>query len=161
MKNEYDMSIYKLRINHLEEPLGIDIKGNNFSFLTKEKGPFKASILLDDKIIQTKEIKLEETYSFSFKEPFEYNKNYIFMVESSLNKAELKFETALKLESSFIKPKNKKLFSPIFVNNFKLDKEIKRARLYITGLGLYQAFINNNKVGNTFLTPDIMIMIII
>ena len=147
------MSIYKLRINHLEEPLGIDIKGNNFSFLSKEKGPFKASILLDDKIIQTKEVKLEETYSFFFKEPFEYNKNYIFMVESSLNKAELKFETALKLESSFIKPKNKKLFSPIFVNDFKLDKEIKRARLYITGLGLYQVFINNNKVGNAFLTP--------
>ena len=41
MKNEYDMSIYKLRINHLEEPLGIDIKGNNFSFLTKEKGYLK------------------------------------------------------------------------------------------------------------------------
>ena len=56
------------------------------------------------------------------------------MVESSLDKAELKFEISLKLESSFIKRKNKKLFSPFFVNYIKLDKEIKRARLYITGL---------------------------
>ena len=30
---------------------------------------------------------------------------------------------------------------------------MKRARLYITGLGLYQAFINDKKVGNAFLTP--------
>ena len=42
--DESDKMIYKLRINHLKEPLGIDIKDNNFSFLAKEKGPFKASI---------------------------------------------------------------------------------------------------------------------
>ena len=153
MKNESDKQIYKLRINHLEKPFGIDIKNNNYSFLAKEKGPFKTSILLDEKIIQTKEIKLEESHSFSFDEPFEYNKNYKFTVETELNKAELNFETTLKLESKFIKPKNKEIFSPIFIKDFEIKKEIKKARLYITGLGLYQAFINNNKVGNAYLTP--------
>ena len=151
--DESDKMIYKLRINHLKEPLGIDIKDNNFSFLAKEKGPFKASISLDDKIIQSKEIKLEESHSFSFNKPLEYNKIYKFIVETEINKEELKFETALKLESKFIKPKNKEIFSPIFIKNFELKKEIKKARLYITGLGLYQAFINNNKVGNAYLTP--------
>ena len=33
--------------------------------------------------------------------------------------------------------------------------DIKKARLYITGLGFYQAFINNVKVGNAFLTPGL------
>ena len=153
MINDSEKNIYKLRINHLKNPIGIDIKENNFSFLAKEKGPFKASILLEDKIIQTKEVKLEESHSFSFQEPLEYNKNYKFIVESELNKAELNFETAVKLESKFIKPKNKEIFSPIFIKDFELKKEIKKARLYITGLGLYQAFINNKKVGNAYLTP--------
>ena len=126
MKNESDKQIYKLRINHLEKPFGIDIKNNNYSFLAKEKGPFKTSILLDEKIIQTKEIKLEESHSFSFDEPFEYNKNYKFTVETELNKSELNFETTLKLESKFIKPKNKEIFSPIFIKDFEIKKEIKK-----------------------------------
>ena len=145
--------IYNLRINHLKNPLGIDVKGNLFSFLSEEKGPFKASLLLKDQIIDTKEIQLEQTHSFSFKEPFEYNKTYKYIVESSSSKAELEFETALKLESPFIKPKNKDLFCPIFIKEFNITKEIKKARLYITGLGLYIAYINNQKVGNAYLTP--------
>ena len=145
--------IYNLRINHLKNPLGIDVKGNLFSFLSEEKGPFKASLLLKDQIIDTKEIQLEQTHSFSFKEPFEYNKTYKYIVESSSSKAELEFETALKLESPFIKPKNKDIFCPIFIKEFNITKEIKKARLYITGLGLYIAYINNQKVGNAYLTP--------
>ena len=148
-----DSSIYNLRINHLKKPLGIDVKGNLFSFLTDEKGPFKASLLLDNKIIDTKEITLNQTHSFFFKEPFEYNKTYKYIVESSISKSELEFETALKLEASFIRPKNKSIFCPIFVKDFNINKKIKKARLYITGLGLYIAYINNQKVGNAYLSP--------
>ena len=150
---DLNSGIYNLRINHLKNPLGIDVKGNLFSFLTEEKGPFKASLLLDNKTIDTKEIQLNQTYSFFFKEPFEYNKRYKYIVESSSSKSELEFETALKLEAPFIKPKNKTIFCPIFVKDFNITKEIKRARLYITGLGLYLAYLNNKKVGNAYLTP--------
>ena len=150
---DLNSGIYNLRINHLKNPLGIDVKGNLFSFLTEEEGPFKASLLLDNKTIDTKEIQLNQTYSFFFKEPFEYNKRYKYIVESSSSKSELEFETALKLEAPFIKPKNKTIFCPIFVKDFNITKEIKRARLYITGLGLYLAYLNNKKVGNAYLTP--------
>ena len=150
---DLNSGIYNLRINHLKNPLGIDVKGNLFSFLTEEEGPFKASLLLDNKTIDTKEIQLNQTYSFFFKEPFEYNKRYKYIVESSSSKSELEFETALKLEAPFIKPKNKTIFCPIFVKDFNISKEIKRARLYITGLGLYLAYLNNKKVGNAYLTP--------
>ena len=125
--------IYNLRINHLKDPFGIDIKNNIFSFLSEESGPFKASLLLDDKIVQTKSVSLNESISFAFDEPLEYNKVYKYIVESSSSKSELSFETALKLEAHFIKPKNKDLFSPIFFKDFKITKEIKKARLYITG----------------------------
>ena len=152
-EGEPSSPIYNLRINHLKEPFGIDIHDNIFSFLSNEEGPFKASIVLDNKIIQTREVLLNESHSFTFNEPLEYFKNYKFVVESSLSKSELDFETAMKLDPIFIKPKNKDLFSPIFVKDFNLKKQVKRARLYITGLGLYRAFINDKKVGNAFLTP--------
>ena len=148
-----NIKIFGLRINHLKKPLGIDIKGNLFSFLSSEKGPFKASLLLDNKTIESKDIPLNQTHSFFFKEPFEYNKIYKYIVESSTSRAELEFETALKLEAPFIKPNNKDIFCPIFIKDFNIRKKIKKARLYITGLGLYIAYINNQKVGNAYLTP--------
>ena len=154
-KNEKDLKlpIYNLRINHFKKPFAIDIKGNLFSFLSNEKGPFKASILYEEKIVETKNVLLNESHSFTFDKPLEYGKTYKYVVESSSSKSELIFETAIKLEAPFIKPKNKELYSPIFIKDFNLTKEVKRARLYITGLGLYQAFINDIKVGNAYLTP--------
>ena len=154
MKEENSsLSIYNLRINYLKKPFGIDIQNNVFSFLSNEKGPFKVSIILDNEVVQTKEITLNECHSFTFNEPLKYHKNYKYVVESSLSKSGLNFETVYKLEPFFIKPKNKDLFSPIFIKDFNLNKKVKNARLYITGLGLYQAFINGKKVGNAFLTP--------
>ena len=153
LEQKSNSTIYNLRVNHLKKPLGIDVENNLFSFSSDEKGPFIASLLLGDEIIDTKEVLLSQSHSFYFKEPLEYNKTYKYLVESSSSKSELEFETAIKLEAPFIKPKNKGLFSPIFIKDFFLTKEIEKARLYITGLGLYQAFINGKKVGNAYLTP--------
>ena len=150
-------SIYDLRINHISSPLAVDITDNNFSFKSDEDGPFTVSILSGEQKIQSKQISLSESHSFTFDNDFEYNKEYKYVVESqsSNSKAELDFETYIQLSgTNFIKPKNKELFSPIFTKEINLEnKEIKKARLYITGLGLYRAYINNNRVGNYYLTP--------
>ena len=146
--------IDSLRVNHLKVPIGIDIYDNNFSFKTNQSGPFKAKLLIGNTPIEEKEIKLENSHSFSFDKPLQYNTIYKYVVESSTSKAELEFETSINLENSFIKPKNKDIFSPIFFKEFNLkNKPIKKARLYITGLGLYRAFINDERVGNSYLTP--------
>jgi len=42
---------------------------------------------------------------------------------------------------------------PLFRKNFEVNKKIKEATLYISGLGHYEATINGKKVGNGFLTP--------
>ena len=118
--------INNLKVNHLKNPLGIDITGNIFSFLTNEQGPFKASLFSEDKLIQARDVSLEESNSFSFNDPFEYNTNYKLIVESSSSKSELNFETSIKLSSPFIKPKNKDLFSLIFFKKLKVEKEIKK-----------------------------------
>ena len=36
---------------------------------------------------------------------------------------------------------------------FKVEKEVRRATLYISGLGMYKAYINGKKVGNQVLAP--------
>ena len=55
-------------------------------------------------------------------------------------------------------PRNIKAFyeddpAPLFRYEFKADKKIKSARLYITGLGYYEASINGKRVGDHVLDP--------
>ena len=157
-KVKSDLYIYDLKINHISNPFGIDIYNNSFSFLSNNEGPFKVSLisLKNNKTIQSKKVLLENCHSIYFNKPLEYQTSYIFRVEDNHYVNELLFETAQKLNARFIIPKNKVFESPIFIKEFSLDcniKEISKARLYITGLGLYQAFINEKKVGKGYLTP--------
>lgn len=46
-------------------------------------------------------------------------------------------------------------FHPIFRRQYYSSEEIKKARLYICGLGLYEAYINGNRVGDEYLSPGI------
>ncbi len=43
--------------------------------------------------------------------------------------------------------------APLFRKKFTVKKEIKKARLYITGLGYYEAFINGKRVGDRWFDP--------
>jgi alpha-L-rhamnosidase len=43
--------------------------------------------------------------------------------------------------------------NPLLRKEFSLNKEIKSARLYITGLGYYEAYLNGKKVGDHMLDP--------
>ena len=42
---------------------------------------------------------------------------------------------------------------PSFFKNFSLKNKVKKARLYICGLGIYEAYINGEKVSDECLTP--------
>lgn len=42
---------------------------------------------------------------------------------------------------------------PVFVRNFSLKKQVKKARLYATACGVYEACINGKKAGDFFMTP--------
>ncbi len=57
--------------------------------------------------------------------------------------------------AKWISPKKGDKFHPIFFKDFFIDEEIKKATLYITGLGLFEAFVNGVRVGNELLTPYI------
>lgn len=66
------------------------------------------------------------------------------------------FETSKKeipFVGKWIKPSKEDKFHPEFLKNVKITKEIKSARLYISGLGLYSAYINGQPVTEEVLTP--------
>lgn len=42
---------------------------------------------------------------------------------------------------------------PVFSKEFTLDKEVKRARLYVTAAGVFEAYLNGQKLGAEYLTP--------
>ena len=44
-------------------------------------------------------------------------------------------------------------FHPEFIRSFSLDGELASARLYVSGLGLYEAYLNGDKAGNDLLAP--------
>ena len=47
------------------------------------------------------------------------------------------------------------MFHPLFSKELKLKDNIKDARLYVSCLGVFEAYIDDNKVGNEILTPYI------
>nr|AYQ75447.1 alfa-L-rhamnosidase RamA [Cohnella candidum] len=66
------------------------------------------------------------------------------------------FETA-KLEekwaAEWISPKLDKEIHPVLGTAFSIAKEVKSARAYVCGLGLYEMELNGEKVGEEYLTP--------
>lgn len=46
-------------------------------------------------------------------------------------------------------------FHPILEKTFVIEKEVKRARLYLTGVGMFEAYMDGNKIGKEYLAPYI------
>ena len=49
--------------------------------------------------------------------------------------------------------KKEDTFHPLFIKNFEVKKKPASARLYICGLGLFEAKLNGKKIGEEVLTP--------
>lgn len=58
-----------------------------------------------------------------------------------------------KWKADWITTNKKDTFLPVFTKKFSVNKKVSRARLYISGLGLFEAWLNGKKIGNEYLTP--------
>lgn len=56
-------------------------------------------------------------------------------------------------QASFIGTEENDTFHPVFIREFQTEQTVEKARLYVTGLGLYEAYLNDKKVGNDLLAP--------
>lgn len=157
------MNITNIQINHMDKPMGFDLSGLRVSFETLDTN--KTNLKKQLIISSNGQIVYDST-------PISYNNNYFevplalkarthYEVRVSISgneEAESKtfFETGKmneKWSAMWIANENKDLQNTLFKKEFSVDRNIKKARLYITGLGLYEAYLNGEKIGNEYLTP--------
>ena len=146
------MKIYELAVEHRKEPLGIDGDDPLFSFLCDGDGTFSVSVFdSTGKKVAEKNITTPENGGFRFGMSFcgRYSWNVAFGNE----RAESRFETFEKFDAPFITPRDGDLFAPCVFRRFDIDKKPLSARLHVTGLGLYRAFLNGERIGNRYMTP--------
>lgn len=148
------LKIYDLKLNRQINPIGIDRKELQFSFKVTGGTSFLVNIYegYEHRKIFSKKIALSKIGCFYLSYPFKTGQRYYWDVTCNGITSELaSFETALPLDSDFITV-NETIVCPILWKEFDLGK-IVQARLYITGLGLYRAFINGTRIGDNYLTP--------
>lgn len=164
------MRITEIRINGMREPVGFDFEKTGLTFHLEETEPgivyrCMADISEDPDfrhIICTAEADpLRETLLDLSLKPC--TRFYIRIRAISSHTEETVhacsfFETAkmdLPFAAEWITPAEQPDTHPVFFRNFILEQMPAKARLYICGLGLYEAKLNGKKISDEYLTPGL------
>ena len=171
IKKEGDeMYISNIWINGLENPIGYDynpliiswrVSGGygerlrNVSLEIATDEEFQDSVYLKEDNMQSSGVKVD----LDLKPRTKYYVRIIMVTirEKSIGKTCF-FETGKmeeKWDALWIGYNNEQTFHPTFSKGFTLNKKIQDAKLYICGLGLYEAYLNSEKIGDEVLTPFI------
>ena len=165
------MLIINLRTNHFENPVGYNVSPLTFSWNVEEARGTKtveARVQIAEDITFKTVVwdsgSRDNIDSKSFMPPFTpkpetryYWKVFITDdVGESATSDPAYFETAPeKIKGKWITAPFEKCSHGIYRRTFELSSEedIKKTRLYISGLGLYEVYLNGEKIGNEFLSP--------
>lgn len=170
MERKTDMEIYAVKINGLKEPIGYDLNRALCSWkVYSPKGGRQEETRIQvsqeegfDHILWEKKGKLNslgERLEF----PIQPHTRYYIKISVRSDKGEEAesgvhfFESAKGEEpwqAQWLGVQSEDAH-PEFKKTFRLDGKLCRARLYICGLGLFEAGINGRKVGNDLLAPFI------
>ena len=169
------MQVYDCRVNHLANPLGYQIKEPVFSW--KVGGAAGKKQKAARILVSLKEDFSEAVLDTGWREDLDslgtrmglageaglrpYTRYYWTVQVRSGQGEEASgelcwFETAkekVPWEAKWIGCRSQEKRHPVFSKEFALSKEVEKARLYICGLGLYEAYINGRKAGDELLTP--------
>ena len=162
------MKITSLLVNHQKEPIGFDLSNLRVDFIVEAdefNQPIKKITVWtnkNDTPVFRKEMKYDNNFFDLHDLKLLPRTRYYVQVDitdgSEHCAAETFFETGKMNEpfsASWIANKDKDLQNTLFKRDFNLNKGIISARLYISGLGLYEASLNGEKIGDEFLTPGI------
>ena len=165
------MELYDLRVNHLCNPLGYEMNKTVFSWKVKNavgKKQEAARIRIGELenfetlIMDTGFSKNLSSIASQVDVPLMPCKRYFWDVTVRTDKGEEAvssvswFETGKMDEAwhaEWITCDNQQKRHPIFKKKISLRGKVIRARLYICGLGLYEAFYENERIGEEYLTP--------
>lgn len=168
------MRIYGLKTNYQENPLGIGLSGITFSWKVEEaKGKFQSwarLVISGDQEFQelifdsgeadlnscayTPEVVLEPARSYYWRVTVRDDAGGEAVSETAF------FEGGHPKEEwhgSWIQAPFVRELHPVFRKTFSLEEKeydrLKAARLYLCGLGVYEVYLNGEKVGEEYLTP--------
>lgn len=163
------MIIDHLRTNHIENPIGYLMEHISFSWIvTKARGnqAVRARVQVAYDESMTKLIydsgEREDVNSVDYAPELELKPEtrYYWQVQVWDNAGDYGksrtayFETAGKIkEALWIKAPFDKEVHPMFRRKITVEQKLERARLYICGLGIYEAYLNGEKIGDEYLTP--------
>lgn len=162
------MKITSLLVNHQKEPFGFDLSNLRVDFIVeadKFNQPIKKITIWtskNDTPVFEKETKYDNNFFDLCDLKLLPRTRYYVQVDLTDGDdhctATTFFETGKMNEpftASWIANKDKNIQNTLFKRDFNLNKNIISARLYISGLGLYEASLNGEKIGDEFLTPGV------
>lgn len=164
------MKITNVRVNGMENPTGFDFETVCVSWkvresFAKKQANVKIEVSLKKDfadIFWSKEGKDLNSAGEKLEFPQNAHTKYYIRITVTDDKGETAvsepayFETGKMDETwigKWITTEKEDTFHPLFVKEFEVKKEIVSARLYICGLGLFEAKLNGRKVGDEVLTP--------
>ena len=163
------MEIYALKINGIREPLGFELPYVTVSWKvrdTESRRPVKSALLIAADagfadVLWKKEGSALNGAGETAELALKPRTRYYVRVEIKGDAgdaacAESWFETG-KMDEAFtakwIGQQPEDDFHPVFFRRFPLKETPVSARLYVTGLGLFEAYCNGAKCGNEYLAP--------
>ena len=165
------MRVYDAKVNHMTNPMGFFMDGVSFSWKVDEargkaQKAARVRVAADEKM---QEILFDsgmdeqaDSLAYPVELALEPRTHYFWQV-TVLSDAEEEadsevqwFETSKMSEEwtgKWLTCDSTEKRHPIFSKEIAPAKEMAKARLYVTGLGLYEAYIDGKKVGDEYLTP--------
>lgn len=164
------MVIINTRVNHMQDPLGFHMDTASFQWEVTES---KGSIPVNNRLLIARDADMKEIVYDSgavlldsagtlVGHEWQASVRYYWTVSATDDTG----ESAISSVAWFETPKDEKdwtaeWISPcdggnngIVFTDFITEKAVESARLSITGVGLYEAYINEKKIGDEYFTPD-------
>ena len=163
------MRIEKLRTNHIENPIGYQMEDVSLSWVVTEAKGDKAArarveiskdadfaeLIADsgeredlDSLCYTPEIELEEGTRYYWRVRVWDDEGDTALSGTAY------FETAKTMrQAKWIQAPFSQEVHPLFRKKLTVGEGVKAARLYISGLGVYEAWLNGEKAGDEYLAP--------
>lgn len=158
------MKITNIEVNHLNSPLGFNLN-NHLHIAAYLDEPTNESLLKkivinsDNEVVYQTDWQEAENLIFDFpielKPQTKYEVDFSVKSNDQVISQKSNFETGMMekpLEGKWIGTEHQDLHSVILQKDFEVES-VESARLYITGLGLYEAYLDGQKIGDEYLTP--------
>ncbi len=166
------MKIHYLKVNHLVNPMGYDLAEPTISYVVEETGgkrQAKAQVLVarNDKFTELvyDSGEREDIVSTAYVLPFvmEPETRYYWKVRVWTDNGETGesetawFETPKGggWKADWITPSLPKEVQAVLTKKIDIRKPVKKARMYMVGLGVYELYLNGQKQGDEVLLPGL------